>query len=98
MAKFTVDLDRLDGIVAEITRFDQRLESAVADMDARVNQLHATWTGAAAGAHRKAHEEWRRGVAEMRAALAVMRRCATTAHDNYGAAATANARMWEQAR
>ena len=98
MAKFTVDLDRLDDIVAEISRFDQRLESALADADARVNRLHGTWTGAAAEAHRKAHEEWQRGAAEMRAALAVMRQCATTAQDNYRAAATTNARMWAQAR
>ena len=98
MGQFSVDLDRLDYVVEAIGRFDQRLESALADADARVNQLHANWSGAAATRHQQAHEEWQRGVAEMRAALAVMRQNAATARENYSSAVTANSRMWEQAR
>ncbi|HEX4725188.1 MAG TPA: WXG100 family type VII secretion target [Pseudonocardiaceae bacterium] len=98
MAEFTVDLDRLDDVVAEISRFDQRLEAALEDADNRVNQLHTTWRGTAATRHQQAHEEWQRGIAEMRAALAVLRQNAATARSNYGNAVTANVGMWGQAR
>lgn len=98
MGAFKVDLDRLDDVIEQLSRFDQRLEAAVADADARVNRLHVTWSGDAAARHRKAHEEWLRGAAEMRAALAVMRQNARTARENYADAAAANVRMWESAR
>ena len=71
--------------------------AALEDVDGRVDRLHATWSGAAAAEHRRAHEEWLRGVAEMRAGLAAMRRNAGIAHGNYSSAATSNARMWGQA-
>lgn len=95
---YRVDLDRLADIVDQIDRFDQHLETSLEDADARVAKLHTTWTGTAAAAHQRAHDEWKRGVAEMRAALAVMRGNALTAHGNYRSAATTNADMWEQAR
>lgn len=80
-----------------MSRFEQHLETALQDADAKVNQLHATWTGAAAQAHRAAHERWKHGVAEMRAALVVMRQNVSTAHGNYTGAVTANGSMWGQA-
>jgi ESAT-6 family protein len=95
---YRVDLARLADIVDQIDRFDQHVETALQDVDARVGKLHATWSGDAAAAHLKTHEEWRRGVTEMRTALAVMRRNAQVAHANYDSAATTNADMWEQAR
>lgn len=93
-----VDLPRLADIVEQISRFDQHLETALRDAQARVDKLHTTWAGDAATAHRQAHEEWVRGVADMRTALTVMRGNAQIAHGNYHGAATTNARMWEQAR
>lgn len=95
--RFRVRPAQLADIVEQISRFDQHLESALADVDAEVDRLHATWTGAAAEEHRAAHEKWKRGTEEMRAALATMRRIASQACENYTGAATANARMWEDA-
>src|SRR5262245_27334346 len=92
-----VDMDRLADIVDQLAKFDQRIETAVEDADGRVDRLHATWVGEAAARHQQAHEEWRRGVAELRAGLAEMRCNAQIAHDNYGSAVTTNSRMWEQA-
>jgi WXG100 family type VII secretion target len=97
MGRFRVDPAQLWDVVDQMRRFDRRLESALEQADARVNQLHATWTGAAAAEQRAAHEKWKRGAEEMRAALSVMRGIASTAHDNYTDAAMTNARMWEQA-
>jgi WXG100 family type VII secretion target len=98
MDGYRVDLDRLADMIDQISKFDQRIESAVEDVDQRVDRLHTTWTGQAAAEHRRAHAEWMRGVAEMRAGLAEMRRNAGIAHGNYRSAVTTNSRMWEQAR
>ncbi|HEV7651440.1 MAG TPA: WXG100 family type VII secretion target [Actinophytocola sp.] len=98
MAPFKVDLDRLNDIIDQIGQFDRRLESALEDADARVNRLHTTWRGEAAAQHRRAHEEWQRGVREMRAALATMRKNASIAHANYLSAVNTNTQMWEQVR
>lgn len=95
--RFRVRPAQLADIVEQISRFDQHLESALTDVDAEVNRLHASWTGAAADEHQAAHEKWKRGTEEMRAALATMRRIAETACENYTGAAEANAGMWEQA-
>ena len=98
MGGHRVDLDRLADIIDQISQFERQVESAVDDADRRVDRLHATWTGDAAVQHRLAHEEWMRGVAEMRAGLAAIRRNALTAHGNYTNAVTTNTGMWEQAR
>lgn len=95
--RFRVRPAQLADVVDQISRFDQHLESALADVDSEVNRLHATWTGTAADEHRAAHERWKRGTEEMRAALAAMRRIASTAADNYTGAAMTNAQMWEDA-
>jgi WXG100 family type VII secretion target len=97
MDGYRVDLDRLADIVDQITKFDQRIETALENVDQRVDRLHTTWTGQTAAQHRQAHEEWQRGVVELRAGLAEMRRNAETAHDNYRSAIGSNSRMWEQA-
>jgi WXG100 family type VII secretion target len=95
---FTVRLAQLADVIDQLDRFDQHLESALAEADRRVDELHVTWSGAAARAHRAAHDEWTRGAADMRAGLAAMRAIAATAHANYTAAVTANAQMWQQVR
>lgn len=97
MGAFTVNLDQLDDITDEIARFDERLQAALEELDARVRRLHETWTGEAADRHAQAHAEWLRGAGDMRAALALMRQNASTALENYSGAASANAQMWRQA-
>ncbi len=97
MDGYRVDLDRLADIVDQISKFDKRIEAALEDADGRVDRLHTTWTGEAAAEHRRAHDEWQLGVAEMRAGLTEMRRNAEIAHANYSSAVTTNSRMWGQA-
>lgn len=94
MAGFRVDPDRLTDIVEQMTQFDQRLDAALDDVTAKINRLHATWTGDAAQRQAQAHADWQRGAAEMREALATLRSIATTAGANYTSAVSANQRMW----
>lgn len=97
-ARFRVHLAQLSDVIEQIDRFDKHLEAALEQADARVNRLHATWSGQAAQAHRAAHDKWKHGAEQMRAALAVMRQNAAAAHGNYSDAVKANTSMWGQAR
>lgn len=94
--RFKVHLEQLWDILDRIGRFDQQVEHALEDVEARVGRLQATWTGQAAQAHQSAHDEWKHGLAQMREALNAMRQAAATAHGNYSDAATTNASMWKQ--
>ena len=95
---FAVDLDELARSVEEMTRCGEALDVLLDEVAHRVTDLHHTWAGEAATAQAAAQAEWEAGFREMRAALAVMRAAADTAHGNYSDAATTNLRMWEQVR
>lgn len=94
---YSVDLAQLAQVIDQLDRFDRYLESALDQVERRVNQLHGTWTGQAAQAHQAAHDEWKRGAGDMRTGLSTMRAIASTAHSNYTDAATVNSHMWAQA-
>ena len=97
---------RADGYEADLgrlVRVTDRMAAAHADLhrladhlDARNRALHLTWAGEAAEAHGSAQLRWSEGFSQMRDALARMRRAATTAHDNYAAAADTNLSLWRQ--
>jgi WXG100 family type VII secretion target len=97
MTRFTVDLEELDAVIGDLTGFESRFIGRLAELDDLVTHLHGTWTGDAAGAQKRAHEQWASGAREMHQALVEMREAAQRAHANYGAAADANAQMWRQA-
>ncbi|GAA2053332.1 WXG100 family type VII secretion target [Williamsia deligens] len=95
MAKqFTVATEELADIVADMARFDSDAEAVCRDADQTVTRLHGSWTGEAADAQRAAHEKWTHGAAEMRSAVADLRKAGDTAHTNYTAAVKANQEMW----
>jgi WXG100 family type VII secretion target len=91
---FRVDLDELDALIARMAAFEQRVETLCDDVERDVGRLHGQWSGHAAEEHLQAHREWREGAATMRRSAAELRRVVTTAHRNYAAATSANARMW----
>jgi WXG100 family type VII secretion target len=97
-AGFRVRPAQLADVVQRLGALDAHLQSVLAQVERRVDELHLTWSGEAAQAQRATHDEWQRGAAQMRAGLATMRSIAATAHANYVAAATANVRMWDQLR
>jgi len=94
MSEFAVHLESLADVVERMAGFERAVEQQAADVAARVDRLHATWTGAAADEHALAHRQWTEGMHELRAAIAALRRIASTAHGNYSAAVSANRRMW----
>ena len=98
MSGYSVDTDALQDRITEMTSFEKTLERQLADLDRAISQLHITWIGEAAAAHREAHAAWRQGADDMKKAIAAMRDAARIAHANYQAAVSANTRMWESVR
>ncbi|MEP6696067.1 MAG: WXG100 family type VII secretion target [Pseudonocardiales bacterium] len=91
---FTVDLDKLDGVVTRMGIFEKSIEARLAELDGRIQKMHGVWCGAAAAAQLATHREWMAGAREMRAGLVALKAAAATAHANYSAAVAANVRMW----
>jgi WXG100 family type VII secretion target len=94
VSRVVVDLERLAELVDRMETFQAQLSRAGDDADARVRQVHGSWTGTAADAQGAAHAQWRAGASEVQQALAVLRSIASGAHANYHAAVLANRRMW----
>jgi WXG100 family type VII secretion target len=98
MSGYSIDTDALQERISEMTSFEKTLERQLADLDRAISQLHITWIGEAAAAHREAHTTWRKGADDMKKAIAAMRDAARIAHGNYHSAVAANTRMWESVR
>lgn len=95
---FGVDLDELLASIDQMARCGDDLDALLDEVGRAVARLHLTWSGSAATAQAAAQAEWESGFREMRAALAVMRDAADTAHGSYSSAVSTNLRMWEQVR
>ncbi|GAA3657825.1 pore-forming CpnT exporter EsxE [Nocardioides ginsengisoli] len=93
-----VDLERLDATVGDLTAFEAWLDDKLAELERVVAEVHVTWSGQAADAHRQAHREWVDGAREMHQGLREMRRAAQIAHGNYQGAIDANSAMWASTR
>ena len=95
MSRVVVDLDALDALVARMARLQDQVARVSEDADARVRDLHGSWSGTAASGYDTVHRRWRAGVSEAQDALVALRSIASTAHANYLAAVAANRRMWQ---
>ncbi len=95
---YSVDTDDLTAVIDGLARGHAALGALVVDLERRISALHLSWNGQAATAHCLAQAAWNQDFAEMRDALARMRRAADTAHHNYTSAAAANRHLWEQVR
>jgi WXG100 family type VII secretion target len=91
--RYRVELDDLLAFVDKLEAFQRRAEAITAGVDGRVNELHTTWSGGGADAHRARHDEWMSAAAEMREAVADLRAAARNAHLHYTDAATMNLEM-----
>ena len=95
---YSVDVDDLAGLIADLARGHEALRELAVGLERGLRQLHLTWQGEAAEAHRVAQAAWNEGFREMRDALSRMRQVADTAHRNYTTAAETNQQLWEQVR
>lgn len=91
--RYRVELDDLLAFVDKLEAFQRRAEAITANVDGRVTELHTTWSGEGADAHRARHDEWMSAAAEMREAAAQLRTAAANAHHHYTDAAKTNLEM-----
>lgn len=95
---FSINLDELDDVIDDLEACERALETITADLERQIATLQTQWEGLTAAAQREAHQEWEQGMADMRTALAEMRRAARVAHANYTKAIAANVGMWQGLR
>lgn len=91
--RYRVELDELLTFVDKLEVFGKRAEAIAARVDNQVADLHTSWSGDAATAHRAQHDEWIAAAAQMREAVMELREAAHTAHQNYTDAARLNVEM-----
>ncbi|ABM11955.1 MULTISPECIES: WXG100 family type VII secretion target [Mycolicibacterium] len=91
--RYRVELEELLAFVDRLQAFDQHAEAVATRVDGQIANLHDTWSGDGAAAHRARHDEWMAAAAQMREALAQLRAAAHRAHRNYTEAAQLNLDM-----
>lgn len=91
--RYRVELEELLAFVEKLHAFEQRADTIAARVDGQIADLHTSWSGDAAAAHRGHHDEWMTAAAQMREALTQLREAARTAHRNYTEAVQLNIAM-----
>lgn len=91
---FQVDTGVLAEALQRMGEYLRYAENMLSEIDSLVTNLHVTWSGEAAEAHRDAHRHWAHGEAMMREALGQLKTAGTMAHANYTRVMAANLDMW----
>ncbi|UGT53128.1 WXG100 family type VII secretion target [Nocardia asteroides] len=92
--EFSVDMDRLDQIVARLAGLAGFVADHLDDIDDHVATLKGTaWEGVAADAYQIAHQQWVTAAREFAEGIRDMSTAAKAAHSRYTTAADTNKRM-----
>ena len=91
---FSVDPEALADTLAQMTGFQRAAQDLLSEIESTVKNLHITWAGAAAEAHREAHGRWKQGAAQMQEALDRLHRAGSGAHGNFTGVISTNQKMW----
>jgi len=94
MGAFRADPAALDAAVERMTEFEQHLEQMLDQVGAHEHSLGGDWVGDGGQAQQAAQQRWAEGAAQMRAALADLRRVTHGAQENYRAAMQTNSLNW----
>jgi WXG100 family type VII secretion target len=92
--RYRVELEELLAFIEALEDFEQQAEAVASRVDGQINALHTNWSGDAAAAHRRRHDEWVAAAGKMREALAELREVARKAHRNYSGTIEVNMAMW----
>lgn len=93
--EFTVDIERLDNLIARLSNLAGYLTEQLDLIDDKVATLDGAWETLAANAYRDAHRLWSTGAREFATGLADISDAARTAHTRYTTAAQVNKKMLE---
>ncbi|MEU1950846.1 WXG100 family type VII secretion target [Nocardia rhamnosiphila] len=93
-SQFSVDLERLDDLVARLSNLSGFIVERLDEIDDRVASLAGTgWEGLAAQAYVVAHGQWTTGAREFADGVREMSEAARDAHTRYTEAIDVNFRM-----
>jgi WXG100 family type VII secretion target len=93
-SEFSVDLERLDQLVARLTGLSGFIHETLDGLDEKVAGLVGTgWESVAAQAYNDAHAQWVKGAREFAEGVADMGTAARAAHSRYTRAIDLNYKM-----
>ncbi|MCX0274640.1 WXG100 family type VII secretion target [Nocardia zapadnayensis] len=93
-SQFSVDLDRLDDLVARLSNLAGFIGERLDEIDDRVASLAGTgWEGVAAQVYVVAHNQWTTGAREFADGIREISEAAREAHTRYTEAIDVNYRM-----
>ncbi|MGC4960957.1 WXG100 family type VII secretion target [Gordonia sp. DT101] len=91
---YRIDLNEVEKFTEDLSKFVKNVEDRVRALDKRIDDLHVSWTGKGAKAHREAHEQWREGASEIREAIADIRTATAHSHAAFHGVQDLHRRMW----
>ena len=94
MTSLVVDFAQLQSAIDHMAAFNREVAECLADVDATMASLRATWHGEASDAQAQSQQQWEVGAEQMTAALTQLQTIAETARKNYEDAKDKNGRMW----
>jgi WXG100 family type VII secretion target len=89
-----IDFARMGQLVQVLGDADKNIASVLEQLDGKVSQLDAQWSGAASDAYHRAHEEWAGSLASMNGILSQAQSTAATINERHRAAETEVQRLW----
>jgi WXG100 family type VII secretion target len=93
-----VDYAEVAASQARIRGIYGQIESALADLATRVDQLTELWEGAAAEGFQATVRSWRQSAADLQERLAQLHNMVGQAHDNQASVVASNVRVWSAGR
>ena len=94
MSDLKVDFAALSIAAADIRAGAGKLEATLADMDAALQPLRASWTGEAAASYEASKARWTAALTDMKALLAEIGRAVDASGQDYQSTERTNASRW----
>lgn len=91
---YRIDLDEVNAFTDALRDFVKFVEDRVGALDTHIDDLHVSWTGKTAHAHRAAHDRWRSGAAEIRDAITDIRGATNRSHTAFTGVQDLHRKMW----
>ena len=94
MSDLKVDFAALSVAAADIKTGAGKLEATLADMDAALQPLRASWTGEAAASYEASKARWTAALTDMKALLNEIGRAVESSGQDYQSTERGNAARW----
>jgi WXG100 family type VII secretion target len=93
MAGYTVDVDALNELQAQMQRYLAKATDSLSQVEGLIARVSADWDGTAAEAYQQRHRQWVEGLREMSESLEEFKAWSAAAEDAYRTVMATNLRM-----